>query len=187
VCGEFRAACGSQLYSYTLWAPWGLNSDVRLDGWHLYVLSCLTSHQLFSYPFLVLCLQTSTTSLHRLLHLPLWTLQTRSLVARTENSIWNKKHLVLLCCLVFNFKKLPYVHECVLDVYTYTTRMSGACRSQKRHLIPWSWSYSWLWAARYVLGVELRSSEKAASALNCWTSHLSVSLALVCFFFLLYF
>ena len=43
--------------------------------------------------------------------------------------------------------------------------MWGSVRGcQKRR----SWSYRQFWAAMWVLGIELRSSGRAASALNCW-------------------
>ena len=34
--------------------------------------------------------------------------------------------------------------------------------------IPWDWNYRWLWTVLWVTGTKLKSSGRAASALNCW-------------------
>lgn len=50
---------------------------------------------------------------------------------------------------------------------------AGSQGGQKR--VPWSWSCWWLWAATWVLGTKLRSSGRAACALN----HGAISSALI--------
>jgi hypothetical protein len=49
----------------------------------------------------------------------------------------------------------------------------GAFRGWKRVLIPWNWSYRQLQAAMWVLGIEIRFSGRAASALKHVSSLLS--------------
>ena len=50
-----------------------------------------------------------------------------------------------LMCIVF------YLHTCL-----------WGCQ------LPWSWSYRQLWTTMWLLGIELRTSGRAASALNRW-------------------
>ena len=50
---------------------------------------------------------------------------------------------------------------------------------RRGHQIPCSWSYSWLWAAMWVLRSDLVSSARAASALLCWDGSLPLISALI--------
>lgn len=40
--------------------------------------------------------------------------------------------------------------------------------ARRRHWIPWCWSYRWLWAVTWVLGIEPRFFARIASFLNDW-------------------
>lgn len=56
---------------------------------------------------------------------------------------------------------------CVLSEFMYVRNMCAVTTEARRgHLSLWDWSYSWLWANTWVLTAELRSSPRAASALN---------------------
>ena len=51
-------------------------------------------------------------------------------------------------------------HACTLCAHLLSVEAG------RRYLIPWNWNYGQLLAAAWVLGIEPRSSAKAASALN---------------------
>jgi hypothetical protein len=77
-------------------------------------------------------------------------------------------------CYYFLLKKDLFI--LLLYVYIYFTYMYVcalcAClvplKARKGHWISWNWSYRWLRAAMWVLGIELWSPEWVASALNPW-------------------
>lgn len=53
-----------------------------------------------------------------------------------------------------------------LRVLSSTTCMPDTHRDNKKTLDPWLLSYRWLWAATWILGIVLRSSERVARTLN---------------------
>ena len=48
--------------------------------------------------------------------------------------------------------------------------------AKRRHLISWNWNYRQLWVTMWLLGIELRTSGRAVSALNCWAISLAPAL-----------
>ena len=75
-----------------------------------------------------------------------------------------KKHL-----FEFTFFSIFYLlfFIIVVIVYKRIACMSfSASRGQKKVLDPWNWNYGHLLAAMWVLGIEPRSSERAASAVS---------------------
>lgn len=49
-------------------------------------------------------------------------------------------------------------------------------KDRKWHHIPWNWSYRQLWATKWVLGTEPRSSERAINVLKLWVISLAPGL-----------
>jgi hypothetical protein len=49
-----------------------------------------------------------------------------------------------------------------------TTCMQCLQKPEEGTRSPLNWSFRWLWAVRWMLGIELRSSGRAASTLTCW-------------------
>jgi hypothetical protein len=72
----------------------------------------------------------------------------------------------------------------------YSICVPGAQGVQRRVSIPWSWNYSWLLAAMWMLGIEPSSPARAASDLsNAKKVFVVVFFLFVCFvlFFLVIF
>jgi hypothetical protein len=60
------------------------------------------------------------------------------------------------------------MYECFTFISVCTPLVPGACRGQKEVLDPWNWSCRQLWAAMWVLRINLESYGRTASALNSW-------------------
>ena len=65
--------------------------------------------------------------------------------------------LVIFCLFIFLDLFIYYVYTRVLYLHVHQHTRRG-------HQI----HYRWLWATRWLLGVELRPSERVAGALKCW-------------------
>ena len=56
------------------------------------------------------------------------------------------------------------MYVCMYSVCVYLV----PAEIRKRHQMLGNWSYRWLWATMWVLGVTPRPSARATSTLNCW-------------------
>ena len=59
----------------------------------------------------------------------------------------------------------------IISVYgcSYVCAPHALCPGRPGHIqIPWNWSYRWSWAVVSAPGIELWSSARTFSALNCW-------------------
>ena len=79
--------------------------------------------------------------------------------------IWRSyRHIQVF--LLFDIQKL-YVCECFAYMYVCALHaclvLAGA---RRRHWTPWSWSHRRLGATMWVMGIKVRTSERAVSALN---------------------
>ena len=76
--------------------------------------------------------------------------------------------LRLICCWCLIEHKQDFLLLYVLCFASVYVCSPQACLEGGRGpQIPWNWSYTWLWAAMWVLGTEPRSFAKATSALSC--------------------
>lgn len=61
---------------------------------------------------------------------------------------------LLLCTLgLLNLKRIIYMYACVLKYMHVWHVHGGAWEGKKRHWTPQTWSYKWLWAPTWVLGI----------------------------------
>lgn len=83
---------------------------------------------------------------------PVLTLSLKSLALSPQrgslsSSFWRYIYFILFICIVHN------------------ARVSSTCGCQKGYWITCNWSYRWMWATTWMLGVEPRSSAKAWTVL----------------------
>ena len=73
---------------------------------------------------------------------------------------------------LFSFLFLTFYFIYVWVVFFFPTCVPHIClvslEVKRGCQVPWNWTYRQLCAAIWVLGMEARSSGRAASALNCW-------------------
>jgi hypothetical protein len=70
----------------------------------------------------------------------------------------------------------------LLPVYISVHHLHAVSRkARKGNQIPWTWSYTWLWAAVRVLGTKHRSPGILVNDLNCWASSVAPQLGLTLF------
>jgi hypothetical protein len=92
---------------------------------------------------------------------PIWSDQSLKWDSFTLNdSLIFKKPLLFCCCC--------YKYGCFAWMYVCAPRVCSGHRRQKRALDSLSRSYRCLWGTMLVLAIKLRSSERAASAFDCW-------------------
>lgn len=65
----------------------------------------------------------------------------------------------------FDFMHTRVLPVCIMPVHC---KCAVAMEARRGHWIPWNWSYWWLLAAMWVLGIEPWSSGRRVSLLNCW-------------------
>lgn len=80
-------------------------------------------------------------------------------------------------------------NECFLkNVYGYFACMYicapcvflGLAEIRREHQMLWNWSCRWVWAAMWVLGIEPRSTGRAASALKHWATSPALMMMVLC-------
>ena len=85
----------------------------------------------------------------------------------------HSQHVALFWVLVSFLKKyllLLYAHDYLPACMGALSRVH---KGQKQALIPWNWSYRWLWATMLMLETKPRSYfASTSSALNCWATSL---------------
>lgn len=54
-------------------------------------------------------------------------------------------------------------------IYVKSVHMNAVCvKARREHLIPWKWSYMWLWATKSDVGHPAKTLCKTICALQCW-------------------
>jgi hypothetical protein len=65
--------------------------------------------------------------------------------------------------LIYFFKNNNFIYMNVLPACMSVPHLHIVCSEARRgYQIPWNWSYRWLWAVTWGLGIKSRSSERAA-------------------------
>lgn len=97
-------------------------------------------------------------------------------------------HAISLYYYYFDFLLLKKWNAAILRVWVFcshiclcTVCVLSAVEVRRGRWIPWNWSHGRLWVIIWVLGVELRSSERTNSALNCWVLSCLLSYAFAMF------